>query len=202
VIVQPENRGTAAAILYGTMRIAGIAPLGAVAVPSDHYVFDDSRFMEHVAAAFAAVEERPDLVVLLGVTADSAETQYGWIESGEPIPGTGLLRVARFWEKPAAVSALLAMLRDALPSLSRAFEAVQPLLGTSTEPPAIRALYENLAPLSFSDDVLAKCPANLAVMPVNGVQWSDLGQPKRVIETLSRLRMEPAWVERVAEQSA
>ena len=69
VVVQPENRGTAAAILYGALRIAAMAPLGAVAVlPSDHYVSDDSVFMDHVAAAFAAVEARPDLMVLLGIT--------------------------------------------------------------------------------------------------------------------------------------
>ena len=224
VVIQPENRGTAAAILSGTMRIAGIAPLGAVAVlPSDHYVSDDSMFMGHVAAAFAAVEVRPDLVVLLGITPENAETEYGWIEPGEPIPGTGLLRVARFWEKPAPqlartlldrgcvwnsfvvvarVPALLAMIQGAVPGLSRAFAPVQPLLGTAAEPPAVRALYESLAPLSFSDDVLAKRPANLAVLPVQGVQWSDWGQPKRVMETLGRLGMEPAWGERSAEQSA
>ena len=222
VVIQPENRGTAAAILYGTMRIAGIAPLGAVAVlPADHYVSDDSMFMGHVAAAFAAVEVRPDLVVLLGITPENAETEYGWIEPGEPIPGTGLLRVARFLEKPAPqlartllgrgcvwnsfvvaarVPALLAMIRGTVPGLSRAFAPVQPPLRTAAEPPAVRALYESLAPLSFSDDVLAKRPANLAVLPVQGVQWSDWGQPKRVMETLGG--MEAAWGERTADQSA
>ncbi len=223
-VIQPENRGTAAAILYGTMRIAALAPLGAVAVlPSDHYVSDDSMFMEHVAAAFAAVEVRPDLVVLLGITPEKAETEYGWIEPGEPIPGTRLLRVARFWEKPAPplagtlldrgcvwnsfvvvarVPALLAMIRDTVPGLSRAFAPVQPLLGTAAELPAVRALYESLAPLSFSEGVLAKRSANLAVLRVRGVKWSDWGQPKRVIETLARLGVEPAWAERMAERSA
>ena len=143
VVIQPENRGTAAAILYGTMPHRGHRALGAVAVlPADHYVSDDSMFMGHVAAAFAAVEVRPDLVVLLGITPENAETEYGWIEPGEPIPGTGLLRVARFWEKPAPqlartlldrgcvwnsfvvvarVPALLAMIRGIVPDLSRAF---------------------------------------------------------------------------------
>ncbi len=224
LIVQPENRGTAAAILYGALRIATIAPLGAVAVlPSDHYVSDDSVFMDHVAAAFAAVEARPDLVVLLGITPESAETEYGWIEPGEPIPGRGLLRVARFWEKPAPmlaqvlldrgclwnsfvlvarIPALHAMVRRALPEMDRAFAAVQPVVGTAAEPSAVRALYRHLATLSFSDDVLARCPANLAVLPLEGVRWSDWGQPKRVMETLGRLGVEPAWAEHMAEQSA
>jgi mannose-1-phosphate guanylyltransferase len=225
VVVQPENRGTAAAILYGALRIAAIAPLGAVAVlPSDHYVSDDSVFMDHVAAAFAAVEARPELVVLLGITPEGAETEYGWIEPGERIPARGsLLRVARFWEKPApmlarlllyrgclwnsfvvvaGIPALLTMVRGTLPNLAKAFAAVQPVVGTAAESPAIRTLYRHLAPLSFSDDVLARCPANLAVLPVEGVRWSDWGRPKRVMETLGRLGVEPAWAEHVAAQSA
>jgi mannose-1-phosphate guanylyltransferase len=221
VVVQPENRGTAAAILYGTLRIAAIAPLGAVAVlPSDHYVSDDSVFMEHVAAAFAVVEARPELVVLLGITPEGAETEYGWIEPGARITARGSLRrAARFWEKPAprlaqvllergclwnsfvvvaGIPALLVMIRGTLPKLARAFDPVQPLVGTAAESPAVRALYRNLAPLSFSTDVLARGPANLAVLPVEGTQWSDWGQPNRVMETLDRLCVEPAWTERVA----
>jgi mannose-1-phosphate guanylyltransferase len=225
VVVQPENRGTAAAILYGALRIAAIAPLGAVAVlPSDHFVSDDSVFMDHVAAAFAAVEARPDLIVLLGITPEGAETEYGWIEPGELIRARGSLRrVARFWEKPAPrlaqvllkrgclwnsfvvvadIPALLAMIRDYLPKLARAFATVQPVIGTAAESPAVRSLYRDLAPRSFSDDVLARCPANLAVLAVDGVRWSDWGQPKRVMETLGRLGVEPAWAEHVAARSA
>ena len=214
-IVQPEGRGTAAAILYGVLRIAASAPLGAVAVlPSDHYVSDDPVFMRHVAAAFSAVRARPELVVLLGITPESAETEYGWIEPAEPIPGSPLLRVARFWEKPAPVlaqvladrgclwnsfvmiarvPALLAMTRSAAPDLARRFAAVAPALGTAAEAGAVRALYRRLVPQSFADVVLASRPANLAVLPVEGVRWSDWGQPRRVIDTLDRLGIEPAW---------
>ncbi len=224
VIVQPENRGTAAAILYGALRIAASEPLGAVAIlPSDHYVSDDSVFMGHVAAAFAAVRTRPDLVVLLGITPEGAEAEYGWIEPAEPIPGSALFRVARFWEKPAPVlaqvlldrgclwnsfvivariPALLAMLRRAAPELACAFAAIEPAFGTVAEHWAARALYQTLAPLSFADDVLAGRPANLAVLSVEGVRWSDWGQPKRVIETLGRLGIEPAWAGRAAAMSA
>jgi mannose-1-phosphate guanylyltransferase len=223
-VVQPDNRGTAAAILYGALRIAATEPLGAVAVlPSDHYVSDDSVFMGYIAAAFAAVRARPELVVLLGITPEYPETEYGWIEPAEPIPGSALLRVARFWEKPAPVlarvlldrgclwnsfvmvariPALLAMIRGVAPALERAFAAVQPTLGTVAEGGAIRALYRSLVPLSFADDVLASCPANLTVLPVEGVQWSDWGQPKRVLETLGRLGIEPAWTGHRAAQPA
>ena len=223
-IVQPENRGTAAAIVYGALRIAATEPLSAVAIlPSDHYVSDDSVFMSHVAAAFTAVRARPDLVVLLGITPEGAETEYGWIEPAEPIPGSALFRVARFWEKPAPVlaqvllargclwnsfvmvariPALLAMVRSAAPELACAFAAAAPAFGSVAEDRVARALYRKLMPQSFADDVLASRPANLAVLPVEGVRWSDWGQPKRVIEMLGRLGIEPAWAGRAAALTA
>ena len=76
------------------------------------------------------------------------------------------------------------------------------MLGTVAEHGAVRALYRHLAPLSFADDVLASRPANLAVLPVEGVRWSDWGQPKRVMETLGRLGVEPAWAGRATAKLA
>jgi mannose-1-phosphate guanylyltransferase len=217
-VIQPEDRGTAPAILYGLLRIARIAPMGSVAIfPSDHYVSDDEVFMSHVTAAFAAVQSRPDLVVLLGIEPESAETQYGWIEPTEPIGTTPLFRVGRFVEKPSdgaarmvfergglwnsfvmvgRVPAFLAMIRHAAPELDAAFASVRATLGTLAEPAAVRALYGRLTPVSFSEDVLAARPANLAVLPVRGVQWSDWGAPERVMRTLARLGVTPAWAHR------
>ena len=41
-MVQPENRGTAAGILYPLLRLAELAPEASVALfPSDHHVSDD-----------------------------------------------------------------------------------------------------------------------------------------------------------------
>jgi hypothetical protein len=38
-------------------------------------------------------------------------------------------------------------------------------------------------------------PANLAVLPVRGVTWSDWGDPARVLQTLGRLGVHPEWAE-------
>jgi mannose-1-phosphate guanylyltransferase len=218
-VIQPGERGTAPAILYGLLRIAAIAPTAGVAIlPSDHYVSDDHVFMHHVATAFAAVETRPDLVVLLGVAPTYAEPEYGWIEPGAPIPGTPLLRVSRFHEKPtralaedllgrgdlwnsfvmvARVPALLSMIRQAAPALATAFAAVGAALGTPAEGAAARRTYDGLASSSFSVDVLATRPSHLAVLPVRGVAWSDWGHPERVMATLAGLGIRPAWADRV-----
>jgi len=218
-LLQPQDRGTAAAILYGLLRVATMAPLAAVAIlPSDHYVADDGVFMSHVATAFAAVQTRPELVILLGIVPNSAETEYGWIEPAAPIPSTALFRVRRFCEKPTpavaelllerrclwnsfvvvgAVPALLAMTRHAAPALAATFSTARGALGTSGEPSAMRAVYGELRPSSFTADVLAARPANLAVLPVTGVQWSDWGRPARVLSTLAGLGIRPEWADRL-----
>ena len=220
LVVQPCGRGTAPAILYGLLRVAEAGPLDAVVLfPSDHYVSDDANFMAHVEAAFATVEVRPELVILLGIEAESPEVQYGWIEAGDRLfdrPDYPVYRVRRFWEKPAPalaetllqrgclwnsfvlvarVPALLAMIRVATPYPYRAFTAAWLRRSTLGESKAMRSLYASLPSTSFSEDVLGTKPANLAVLPVRGVAWSDWGDPARVLRTLARVGIHPEWAE-------
>jgi mannose-1-phosphate guanylyltransferase len=210
VVVQPRNRGTAPALLYALLRLAARTPMAPVAVfPSDHFVSDDEAFMRHVETAFEAVRARPDLVILLGIAADSAEVEYGWIEPGEPVLAAGgsvISRVRRFWEKPsedlagvlqrrgclwnsfvmvAQLTAFLALIRSARPDLWEAFAGIRDELDTLGEDEAVRALYARLPEANFSREVLARRPANLAVLPVRGVEWSDLGEPRRVLARLA-----------------
>jgi mannose-1-phosphate guanylyltransferase len=72
-------------------------------MPSDHHVGDEAALMKYVDLAFAAVEERPHLTLLIGIAPDEPETAYGWIE---PAAATDMgpcktLPVRRFWEKPS-----------------------------------------------------------------------------------------------------
>jgi mannose-1-phosphate guanylyltransferase len=220
LVVQPCGRGTAPAILYALLRIAEVAPLATVALfPSDHFVSDEAGFVAHVEAGFAAVEARPDLIVLLGMEAAGPEVQYGWIEAGDWVldrPAYPVYRVRRFWEKPtralaetlfqrgclwntfvlvAGVPALLALIRAAAPDLYGTFMTAW--LGRSTlgEREAMRSLYARLPSTNFSEEVLGTKAASLAVLPVRGLTWSDWGEPARVFETLERLGIRPRWAD-------
>lgn len=227
LVVQPENRGTAPAILYGLLALEAAAPASAVAIlPSDQYVSDDGLFMAHVAAAFDAVRRRPDLVILLGSVPRTPEAEYGWIEPAYEIPlvpGGRLSRVRGFWEKPppalarkllvlgclwntfvmvASVRILLALIKDALPDLYAPFAAVSPVIGTASEEAAVQALYARIPSIDFSGQVLAGCPTSLAVLALHGVEWDDLGEPRRVMATLGRMGARPEWVGAGAAVSA
>jgi hypothetical protein len=87
----------------------------------------------------------------------------------------------------ARVSALLALIRLALPDLYRAFEPVRRSLGTVGEAAAVDVVYCGLPTIDFSRSVLEARPGNLAVLPVSDVEWSDLGDPARVQDIRSSL---------------
>ena len=217
LVIQPENRGTAPAILYALLRLSKFARDACVAsFPSDHFVSDDREFMRHVDLAFDAVGTQPEMTVLLGITPHAAESGYGWIEPGELVlRHSPLFRVRRFWEKPrsdiaaelmragcmwnsfvmvARVSTLIGLIMVALPELFCSFSKVRDFLGTAREPGRIEGLYERTAMASFSDQVLERYPINLGVLPVQGIEWSDLGEPQRVMDTIARTGIRPQWL--------
>ena len=115
--------------------------------PSDHHFENDGAFVESIELAFAHTAEDRERIVLLGVAPESPEESYGWIEPGvsRGNPQVGpVFEVRRFWEKPSRamasrlmrrgclwnsfvmvgrVSAFVALLRQALPSLLAYIEA-------------------------------------------------------------------------------
>jgi mannose-1-phosphate guanylyltransferase len=120
--------------------------------------------------------------------------------------------VRRFWEKPSVedaerlraqgwlwnsfvmvgrVSTMLALVRMTAPDLHRSFSEIAATLGTVGGVPALERLYCGLPSVDFSRQVLSARPDALAVLPVRGVHWSDLGDPERVLTTRRRARTMP-----------
>ena len=209
LVVQPRNAGTAPAILYSLLRLSKTAPTSSVAFfPSDHYFSDDAAFMSHVERAFKATCARDDMVVLLGITPEGPEGDYGWIEPASPeltLNADALWWVRRFWEKPTPefargllergclwnsfvmvgrVSAFLKMIWHAAPELSNRFNSIVPALDTPEEDKSVEELYTQLGDVNFSKKVLAARPRSLAVLRVGGLSWSDLGRPQRVLSMM------------------
>ena len=225
LVIQPNNRGTAPAILYTLLRIVAVDPQAIVAFfPSDHYISDNQRFMAHIRTALDAARRRPDSVILLGLEAESPEVEYGWIEPAEVVPShERVRRVRRFWEKPdrrlaqvlqlrgclwisfvmvASARALLEIIESAIPEIYRTFAGVISLFSTRGEQKEIDRIYARIEETNFSHQVLALRPEHLAVVKVTGVRWNDLGEPKRVMASLDMAGVRPHWVETVAPQLA
>lgn len=212
LVVQPRYRGSAPAILYGLLRWQKVAPNAAVAVfPSYHYVEDDAAFIRHVDLAFEGIKARPDLLVLLGAIPDSPEIEYSWIEIGDRIAEyLRFFKVRGFWNRPprklamrlwqlgylwstsvivAQLSVLLLLMKKRFPELCTFFENVRPVLGMEAERETMEGIYGRIVGQEFMDEVSAACPDNLAVLPVAGVEWNDLGRRRRIIVAPGRRRI-------------
>jgi hypothetical protein len=72
---------------------------------------------------------------------------------------------------------------------SRTFDA---RIGTPWETEAARVAYADLAPADFSRDVLERRATRLAVLPVSGTAWNDLGDPARALAARQRFAGEAA----------
>jgi len=155
---------------------------------------------------------------------ESPEVEYGWIEPRTPIVGySRVFGVRRFWEKPnpllaqvlqlrgclwnsfvmvASVRTLLETIASAIPQLYHSFLCVAPAFGTSGEAKLIDRLYQAMGEITFSHQVLALCPEQLAVLNVTGVRWDDLGEPNRVMASLDMAGVRPHWLEASLPQFA
>lgn len=219
VLVQPEDRGTAAAILYAAQWIAWRDPAATVAVfPSDHFILGEATFMAHIQDVGGALEGHPDRVVLLGGQPTSPDGEYGWVEPGASIDGDkGVVsRVRQFWEKPsearvqtclstgclwntaiavARARALVELGARALPEMSSRLAGIRPWLDSDREVEAVQEAYARMPRASFSRAVLEPHPEHLGVSRLPRVTWCDLGSPHRVLHVLARMRVRPAWAD-------
>jgi len=216
LIEQPDNRGTAAAVAYLIARVSAITPNAIVAMfPADHHYEDPSILRQTTAAACAAAAIDTGRVFLVGAKPDRAETEYGYIEQGSllqgfpvaALPTSPLRSVARFVEKPSTkeaealvrlgclwntfvlvghLSAFVTLFDATLPGLYREFRA---LWNQPDEAAAAAHLYEELAAYDLSRDVLAHRPDKLGVITLPSGNWTDLGQPSRVLEVMATRRL-------------
>jgi mannose-1-phosphate guanylyltransferase len=224
VLLQPEDRGTAAGVLLPAHWIDARAPDATVVfMPSDHLVLEEHRFMDQVVQAAAFVDENPERIVLLGAQATEPETEYGWIEPGSLLGRSGHLpvwAVRRFIEKPsldvaraclaagaswntfvfvAKARALVNAGRDAVPRIHHALHGMMHASGRRARPDAIRRVGGALPSANFSRDVLERVAPRLAVTTLADVTWCDWGSPRRVIASLTRMGLRPPWLDQLTE---
>jgi mannose-1-phosphate guanylyltransferase len=205
VVVQPSNKGTTPAIVLSLLRIARLDPHAIVGFfPADHFYADDSPFLAAIRSAYELAPDHHDSPILVGVPPRTPEVEYGWIEPGATLrhrPAGRLFRVHEFWEKPelpvarsllergclwntfmmiAPARAFLAMLRSMVPELVAALMRSRRL----------DHLYHAIKPSDFSRQVLCACKDRLCVLEAPQVDWSDLGNPRRMAAAMSRMGLE------------
>lgn len=218
VLLQPKNCDTAAGIYLSLTYVRARDPQATVVFyPSDHFVYPEHRFLESVQRAIWTAEWLPDRLVLLGVTPDRLELDYGWIMPGERLDGSTTYQIKAvdgILEKLTAVQADTALARGALwntsvlvakgetlwelgwqcfPDLMRLFEDLSQAIGTPQEEKVLDAIYRMMPAYNFSSDLLQRGPEHIAVIEMTGVLWSDWGKPERIANTLRQIGRQPVF---------
>lgn len=197
ILIEPEGRNTAPAILAAALTLAAKDPEALILVaPSDHIIPDDDAFCRAVAAA--APRAIAGDIVTFGITPTRPETGYGYLElaqgadAGAEVPQP----LARFVEKPDARRAAemiasgnylwnAGIFLFTARSLIAAFEAHAPQIlkpvraavtGAWTDLSFLRldpAAWADVPDISIDYAIMERAE-NLAVMPYAS-GWSDLG---------------------------
>jgi len=214
VIVQPENRGTAAGILLPLLWITERDPDALLVIlPSDHGVASEDTLHTAIMNALLGTASARAGLVLLGVTPERPEPGYGWIL---PRPGErdGLHPIATFREKPDAAAAASLLGRGALlnsfiliadgrfllnlfeTDLPQLWQPLHPVFDEGWDRPErnrdLSRLYRSIPVLDFSKDLLERSAEKLWVYPVPACGWLDLGTPDRLTRHLSG-QDRPEW---------
>ncbi|MCL4141851.1 UNVERIFIED_CONTAM: hypothetical protein GTU68_048090, partial [Idotea baltica] len=197
ILIEPEARNTAPAILAAALHLAATDPDALMLVmPSDHVVPDNEAFRAITLAGVAAAEAGQ--IITFGIQPTRPETGYGWLELETPPQSDALVSMplVRFVEKPDAarademlatgrylwnagifllsVKTALAAFETHAPGLMApvraAVDAAQPDLSFLRLDPEAWAKVEDIS----IDYAVMERADNLEVVPFAGA-WSDLG---------------------------
>jgi len=191
VIIEPEQRNTAAAILYSAFYIADkFSPDSMMLVlPSDHIIQDDAQLKQSIDRA----RESAGLgkIVTFGIQPDYASTEYGYIQRGKSIDNHSF-DVEKFVEKPdlkraqeyiqhgeflwnSGIFLMTAqtVINEFKCHVPHMFETIE----TTFDPTDLNRIpelaYESLAAIPFDKAILEKSES-IAVIPCD-MQWADIG---------------------------
>ncbi len=200
VLIEPEGRDTAPAVLAATLQAMENGPETLVLVaPSDHLIPDTQGFADTIAAAAPAARE--GRIVTFGITPDRPETGYGYLQLEGAPDATRPGPLARFVEKPDLETAQ-SMIEDGhylwnagiflfrADVMRAAFAEHAPEVLHHVETAVAEGRrdlgflrlnagpWSQITPISVDYAVMEKA-RNLSVMPYRG-DWSDLGDWKAV----------------------
>lgn len=198
ILCEPCRRNTAPCIAYVSWKIkAKDRNANIVVSPSDHIVMNVNEFRRVVTQCLKFTGET-DAIITLGMTPTRPETGYGYIQADLSLSSPRnkeIFRVDSFREKPDletaqryiknksyfwnagifmwSVNTIVNAFRIYQPALSKVFEDLLPVYGTSQEQEEINKHFPECENISVDYAIMEKaeeifvCPADFG--------WSDLG---------------------------
>lgn len=195
LIGEPMGRNTANAVGMGAMLIARRDPDATMGVfTADHLISPQDEFEAAIDLGLSAAEQFPESLVTFGITPDKPNTEFGYVQRGEPV-GESAYKVEAFKEKPDEqtarryvesgeyfwnsgmfawrVSAILAELERCLPENYRELNALADDWGHIVGTSALAERFGQLKKISVDYGVMERA-RNVLTVEMN-CRWLDLG---------------------------
>jgi mannose-1-phosphate guanylyltransferase len=195
ILCEPLGRNTAPCIGLGAVHMAkkyGDAIM--VVLPADHFIQYNSMFLQTVTDACLVAEENDNLVTI-GITANTPETGYGYIEFRSDYNKGRALSVVRFVEKPdketakkyiAAkrylwnsgtfiwkISSILKNFQELMPEMYEGLQKIQTAIGSNRYQSMLEREYYTFKSESVDYGIMEKADNIFTVPGTFG--WDDVG---------------------------
>ncbi len=214
LIIEPEPRGTLAAIGFGSQVINKYFPGEAVAtIMSDHHIKDIAEYARMLRQSEKSVKQFPYTITLLGVRPSYPETGYGYIKMASqkgkiksPKGADEIFTVEKFVEKPTFAQAqryikqweylwnpahfifypetLLKFYQKYNPPAGRALAKISWLLKFNIKSKEIISRFKAIPKDSIDYGLLEKAKG-LLVMP-SDFGWTDVGHWRSVYDIIAK----------------
>ena len=198
ILSEPSRRNTAPCIAYAAHRIKSYDPDATMIVcPSDHIIFDEDSFVEHIQSAADAARKN-NWLMTLGIMPTRPDTGYGYIQyiDGEKVyDDIRIKKVKTFTEKPQlelakefiksgdflwnsgvfiwTVKSIIDALDKYVPDMNALFEKGRKIYRTIDEADFIYQTYMLCKNISIDYAVMEN--ADNVYVVASDFGWSDLG---------------------------
>jgi len=201
LIIEPDKKHTAAAIILGNAKIAQKDPEAIITnLWSDQLVKNNQNFQKDVKKAMEASQQKKALVAI-GIKPTFPHTGFGYIETGREI-APQIFEVKQFREKPDEKTAarflaagnfywnlgtytwpagvFFAELKKTHPPLFASLKKIQKAVGRENEWEEIKKIYQEITPISI-DEAVAEKTKNMLMLSAT-FDWYDVGDWQAVWE--------------------
>lgn len=195
ILAEPAARNTAPCILYAAMKLKKEYGDGVMCIfPSDQHISDEEGFRKIIAKA-AALAEKSEKLITLGIKPTFAATGYGYINFDESVQTEGAYRVNEFVEKPDynravkyiesgsylwnsgifvwKISTIIDNFKRYLPRIYSQLEKWEEYIGTPDEKKMLGEIYPTVQKISIDFGIMERSD-DVLVFPAD-IGWSDVG---------------------------
>jgi mannose-1-phosphate guanylyltransferase len=207
-LIEPEPRGTAAAIGLAAIHIKALDPDGTMAcLTADHFIKNESEFRETIFAALSGAHEGG--LFTLGIQPTSPDPSYGYIHKGEisaEFSGHQVFKVEAFKEKPTQelaqkylqsgeyywnsgmffwrADAILDEMGAQLPKLFSGLRSIQNNLGKQNYDNVVYNEWKTIESTTIDYGIMEGAK-DVFVVPAAGLGWVDVGDWGRLFDILT-----------------